>query len=128
MLKELLAIRSGHCCSPDVIKESERWPRQGMDGHSRPLEGDHTLLRVLAREGIHHRVQTPRTILHSEVKAEELADPLMLRNSGQALVKQKFETVVVSTNQEVVPPQVWTPMMNCLDKPMSSRLYAASFK
>ena len=54
----------------------------------------------MAGERICHRVQAYRPILHRELEAEELANPLVLQNGGQTLVKQKFETVVILTNQE----------------------------
>jgi hypothetical protein len=34
-------------------------------------------------------------VLDGEVKAEELADPLVLRDGGEALVQQELEAVVV---------------------------------
>jgi len=40
------------------------------------------LLYIPVRQSICHGVQTPRAVLHREVEAEELADPLVLRNGG----------------------------------------------
>jgi hypothetical protein len=68
---------------------------------------------VMAGERIRHCVQTTRSVLHREIEAEELANPLVLRNGGQTLVKQKFETVVICVNQEGTPPEVGTPMAHC---------------
>ena len=38
----------------------------------------------------------------------------MLRNCGQALIQQEFETVVVSPNRKVAPPQVRAPVTDGL--------------
>lgn len=53
---------------------------------------------VTAGEGVGDGVKTSRLVLHREIQAKEFVDPLMLRNSGQPLVKQKLETIVISTN------------------------------
>ena len=44
-------------------------------------------LSVAAGEGIRHRVEGARFIFDGEVEAEELADPMMLRDHGEPLIK-----------------------------------------
>jgi hypothetical protein len=45
-----------------------------------------------------------RTILDGEVKAKELADPLVLRYGGEALVQQELEAVLIRVNAKGSPP------------------------
>ena len=76
-MEELLGVRSC-CCSPaNVIKEGERRPGEGMSSGNRSC----TLLHVAAGQCIRHDVQAARAILHSKIKAKQLADPLVLRYS-----------------------------------------------
>ena len=56
------------------------------------------------RDSVGDRVETARPVFHLEVEAEELADPLVLGNSIQALVQQKLQAVVVSAYQKVAAP------------------------
>jgi len=37
-------------------------------------------------EGVRGDVEAARAVLHSEVEAEQLADPLVLRNGGEPLI------------------------------------------
>jgi hypothetical protein len=48
------------------------------------------------------------------IKSQQLARPLVLRGRRQSLIKQKFETVVVSVDQKVVSPEVRAPVLDCL--------------
>ena len=74
-LEELLGVRNC-CCSPtNVIKEGERRPKEGMSSRSR----NYTLLHAAVGQRIRHDVQAARAILHSKIKAKQLADPLVLR-------------------------------------------------
>jgi hypothetical protein len=56
---------------PQVFPELER--------QSRDRQG-HTLIRVTLRQGVRHRVGVTRLVLHREIKAQELAIPVMLGN------------------------------------------------
>ena len=74
-LEELLGVRSC-CCSPtNVIKEGERRPGEGMSSR----DSSCTLLHAATGQCIRHNVQAARAILHSKIKAKQLADPLVLR-------------------------------------------------
>jgi hypothetical protein len=64
------------------------------------------VLSVAARESIGHRVKQSRSVLHCEVEPEQLADPLVLRHGGQALVQQVLQTEVVSPDEKLASPQV----------------------
>jgi len=76
-LEELLGVRSC-CCSPaNVIKEGERRPGEGMSSRN----SSWTLLHAAAGQRMRHDVQAARAILHSKIKAKQLADPLVLRYS-----------------------------------------------
>ena len=80
----------------NVVDEGERGARQDMHSalHSRPLRA--TVHVVLAAgQSVCSNAQSLGAVLHVEVEAKQFTDPLVLGNSRQPLVKQKFETVVV---------------------------------
>jgi hypothetical protein len=52
--------------------------------------------------------------LNGEVKAEELADPLVLWHGGEALIQQELKSEVVGADEEVPTPEIGTPMANSL--------------
>ena len=56
-------------------------------------------------------------VLHQEVVAYELADPVVLRDRGEALVEEELQAVVVRPNRETSPPQVWPPVTNGVHQP-----------
>jgi hypothetical protein len=64
-----------------------------------------------------HRVQPPRSVLDGEVEPEQLADPLVLRNGGEALVQEVLQAIVISPHEELAPPQVRTPVSHRLNQP-----------
>jgi hypothetical protein len=74
------------------------------------------LFCVTAGEGIRHRVEGPGLVFNGEIIAEKLADPMMLRNRGKALIKQKLEAVVVCPHRETSAPKIWPPMPNGVHK------------
>jgi hypothetical protein len=74
------------------------------------------LFCVTAGEGIRHRVEGPGLVFDGEIVAEELADPMMLRNRGEALIKQKLEAVVVCPHRETPAPKIRPPMPNGVHK------------
>jgi hypothetical protein len=51
---------------------------------------------IAAGESVDNDVLAGWFVFHSEVKAQELAHPMMLRYGGKALVQQKLEAVLVS--------------------------------
>jgi hypothetical protein len=53
----------------------------------------------------------------SEIKAEELADPLVLYCHQKALVQQVLEAVVVRAHHKVAPLEVGPPMPHNLHQP-----------
>lgn len=44
-----------------------------------------------------------RLVLHAKVKAEELACPLMLWNSGETLIQEEAQAAVVGADEEAAP-------------------------
>jgi len=59
----------------------------------------------------------PQLILHGEVEPLHFADPVVLRDGGQALIQEKFQAIVVSTHQKPAAPEVRPPVPNRLEKP-----------
>jgi len=114
-MQQLLRVRGVGCSAADRIQEGEGRPRDGP-GRARACCSVHSL-GVTPGQCVGHGVEAARAIFHREVEAEKLAEPLMLGNCGQALVKQKFKTVMISTDQKVTPPQIRSPMMNGLHQP-----------
>lgn len=41
---------------------------------------------------------------------------MVLGNGGQALIKKKFNTIMVSSYQKMAPSQVWLPMADGEDE------------
>jgi hypothetical protein len=52
-----------------------------------------------------------------KVEPKELAAPLVLGNGGQALIQQKFQTIMVSFNYEGSPLKVWALVAHNVDEP-----------
>jgi len=71
---------------------------------------------VAAGESVGHRVQRARPVLDREVKPQELADPMVLRDRGQALVEEVFEAVVVRLDDEATAPKIRPPVPHRLDE------------
>ena len=71
-----LAVSGGS--RPNVVDEAEGRPGDGVERRCVVSTG----LAVTAREGIGRGVEVPRAILRGEVKAEQLAEPLVLRDCG----------------------------------------------
>lgn len=67
-------------------------------------------------ESVRRGVQAPWSVFHSEIKSEELADPLVLRYRGEMLVEHEFQRKVVDANNEEPPLEVRPPMANGLDQ------------
>ena len=95
-----LAVGGGS--RPNVIDEAEGRPGDGVERCCVVGAG----LAVAARKGVGRGVEAPRTILHGEVEAEQLAEPLVLGDRGQPLVEEVLQAVVVGADQEAAPPQV----------------------
>jgi hypothetical protein len=55
---------------------------------------------ITARESVGDYVLLAYFLFHGEVKAQELAHPMMLRYGGKALVQQKLEAIVVNFDDE----------------------------
>ena len=94
----------------ESVDEVEAWSRDRAE----PAHA--VLLSIPAREGISHHISCPGFVLHREVEAEQLANPMMLRYGGKSLVQKKLETVVISLDGEVVPPKIWPPVADCEHK------------
>jgi hypothetical protein len=79
-------------CPPEWCPEGRK---RGPGGRRAPpphtprcdRAGQRYLLSVAAGQRVGHRVQAARPILHGEIKAEQLANPLMLGNCREALIK-----------------------------------------
>jgi len=74
-----------------------------------------TFLGVSARERVRHDVSRTRPVLNREVKAQQLPDPVVLGNCGEALVEEVFEAIVVCLDDEAPPPEVRPPVPDRLD-------------
>ena len=112
-LQELQRISSNRRGLADVGDEHEGRPGEGAH-HSAPALLWAVQLGVTAGKSIRHGIKAAGAVLHGEVEAKQLADPLMLRNGGEALIQEKLQAVVVSADQEVAPPQVRAPMADSL--------------
>jgi hypothetical protein len=86
-----------------AINEVEAWPR---DGH------DDALLSVAVGEGVFHDVGVSDLVLNAEVEAEKLANTVMLRDRGEALVQQEFQAVVIRTYDEWPPREIRQPVLD----------------
>jgi hypothetical protein len=75
----------------------------------------HDLVTTMG-QGVCNGIEAPGLILHTEIKAEKLAYPLMLRYYGQPLVEQELERKVIRAHGEVSPPKIWSPMSHGLDQ------------
>jgi hypothetical protein len=49
-------------------------------------------------------VQAPRPKLDGEIVAEQLGDPLVLRQGGEALVEEELERIVIGAHDKATPP------------------------
>jgi hypothetical protein len=116
-LAQILGIRGSAGSPTDVIDEGEGRP--GADAHDSACGGDvvRNLLSVTTGEGFDDRVEKARTVLDGEIEAEELVDPLVLRNGGEPLVWQELQVVVIRANMESSPPEIGPPMAHGLDQP-----------
>jgi len=90
----LCGLAVGGGSRPNVVDEAERRPGDGVERRCIVSIG----LAVAAREGVGRGVEAPRTILHGEVEAEQLAEPLVLRDRGQPLVEEVLQAVVVGAD------------------------------
>ncbi|KAG8051678.1 hypothetical protein GUJ93_ZPchr0001g32397 [Zizania palustris] len=52
--------------------------------------------------------------LYRKVKSHQFAHPTMLRNCGEALIKQEFQAVMISSYDELPPLEISSPMAHCL--------------
>jgi hypothetical protein len=55
-------------------------------------------------------------VLDDEIKPEQLVNPLMLGNSGQPLIQEKLQAIVVSADEDAAPPKVRSPMPHDLNQ------------
>ena len=55
-------------------------------------------------------------VFYGEVEAQQFANPVVLRNGGQALVQQVLQAVVICLDSETAPPEVWSPVAYCLNQ------------
>ena len=77
-LQEPCSLLVGGYGRTDVVEEVEGRPGDGVEPYSVIGAG----LAVAAREGVGRGVEAPRAVLHGEVEAEQLAEPLMLQDHG----------------------------------------------
>jgi hypothetical protein len=69
------------------------------------------------RESIDRRIKSTRSVLNGIIEPEQLAEPLMLRNSGQPLIQEELQAVVVDADEEPTSPKVQPPMPHYLHQP-----------
>jgi hypothetical protein len=74
------------------------------------------LFCIAAGEGISHRVEGPGLVFNGKIVAKKLADPMVLQNCGEVLIKQKFEVVVVCPHRETSAPKIRLSMPNGVHK------------
>jgi hypothetical protein len=81
------SVRCGHGGLTDVVEEGKSGPR--ADAECRPLGSTDgfVVVGIAARQGVGHGVKATRTVLDGEIKAKELADPLMMWHRRQPLVQ-----------------------------------------
>ena len=59
-------------------------------------------------ERVGHDVRSARLVLYYEIKSQELADPMVLWNSSQALVEDELQGLVIRADDEAATPKVWS--------------------
>jgi hypothetical protein len=78
-------------------------------------EGTNRLLVLQApRERIRNNVEVPWSKLHCKIETKQLAYPLMLRNSGEPLIQEELQSVVVRVDHEAATLEIRPPVTNCL--------------
>ena len=50
------------------------------------------------------------TVLHREVEAKQLPDPMVLQDRGEALVEGELEDVMIRPDGKTAAPEVWAPV------------------
>jgi hypothetical protein len=71
---------------------------------------------VAAGEGISDDIRGARPVLHREIEVKELANPVVLRNGGEALVEEVLQAVVVVLDDEAPPLEIQPPVSYRLDE------------
>lgn len=59
---------------------------------------------MLPGQGVSNCIEVTRFVLNGEIKPKEFSDPLMLGDCGQTLIKHEFESKMIGSDVEVVPP------------------------
>jgi hypothetical protein len=77
----------------------------------------HGRILTAVRQGIYCRVLAPWLELHRELELEELADPRMLRDHRQTLVKQVLEGEMICVHDEWESLEIRPPVLHGLDQP-----------
>lgn len=98
-----------------VLHEGERRARDGRRSNGVGVCGPG--VGIAAGQRIRNGVEVPQTILHGEVEAKQLADPVVLRHCREPLVEQVLEAVVVRPGHEVPPPEIRPPVAYRLHEP-----------
>jgi hypothetical protein len=114
---------SGVGASPDLIVDGDQGRISGL-GVAEALNevkagrrNSHHLPYVIVAvgEGDDDDVHGARPVLHREIEAQELADPVVLRDRGEALIEEVLQAVVVGFDDEA-PPEIRAPMPYHLDE------------
>jgi hypothetical protein len=92
---------------PELVDEVEARSREGKEL---------SLPGVAPGQCVGDGVRRARLVLDGEVEAQQLANPVVLRNGGQALVQQILQAVVIRLDGETAPPEVWPPVTYRLDQ------------
>uniref|UniRef100_A0A0A8ZTW4 Uncharacterized protein n=1 Tax=Arundo donax TaxID=35708 RepID=A0A0A8ZTW4_ARUDO len=116
--------RSGAGASPDLIVDGDQGRISGL-GVAEALDevkagrrnSHHIPFVIVATgEGVGDYVRGARPVLHREIEAQELADPMVLRDRGEALIEEVLQAVVVGLDDEAPPPEIRAPVPYRLDE------------
>jgi hypothetical protein len=55
--------------------------------------------------------------VHCELVAKQLADPCVLQNRGESLIKEILQAIVVCPDAKLVRPEIGAPMEDNFDMP-----------
>jgi hypothetical protein len=77
----------------------------------------HGGILATVRQGVRRCVLAPRVELHRELESEEVADPRMLWDRRQALIKQVLEAEMICVHDEWASLEIRPPVLHDLDQP-----------
>jgi hypothetical protein len=116
--------QSGAGTRPDLVVDGDQGQISGLgvaealDEVKARRQNSHHLpfIIVVMGEGVGDDVRGARPVLHREIEAEELADPVVLRDHGEALIEEVLQAVVVGLDDEALSLEIQAPVPYCLDE------------